>query len=233
MGSTHAPDRGTIDTMIDVIIVDDHPVVRAGMRAVLDRAPDVTVVAEGTTGADALQLVAQHRPDVLVLDVNLPDVNGVEVTRRLRDQGSGAAILVLTVHDDSQTIFGLLENGAAGYVLKDEALETLTDAVRAVARGETWLSPAVARHVVRRAVGPAATESPLTPRETDVLRLLAQGLDNAAISEQLVVTKRTVQNHVSNIYGKLAVNSRTEAALWAIRHRLIQIPVVHDAPDAP
>ncbi len=226
--------------MIDVIIVDDHPVVRAGIRAVLDQAPDVTVVAEGAAGADALRLVAQHRPDVLVLDVNLPDVSGMDVTRQLRERDTTTAILVLTAHDDSQTIFGLLENGAAGYVLKDEALETLTDAVRAVARGETWLSPAVARHVVHRAVGTADSplpkrpgdQSPLTPRETQVLRLLAQGLDNAAIAERLVVTKRTVQNHVSHIYGKLAVNSRTEAALWAIRHRLVQISADHDTPDA-
>ncbi len=224
--------------MINVIIVDDHPIVRAGMRAVLDQSPDISIVAEGSTGTEALRLVAQRQPDVLVLDVNLPDVNGVEVTRRLRDQGSDAAILILTIHNDSQTIFGLLENGAAGYVLKDEALETLVDAVRAAARGETWLSPAVAHQVVRRAVDPAPPKRPsaqslLTPREMDVLRLLAQGLDNAAIAEQLVVTKRTVQNHVSHIYGKLAVNSRTEAALWAIRQGLVQISTDRDTSDAP
>ncbi|HDQ73235.1 MAG TPA: response regulator transcription factor [Chloroflexi bacterium] len=240
MGSAHAPDRETIDMMIDVIIIDDHPVVRAGIRTVLDRTPDVTVVAEGTTGAEALRLTEQHQPDVLVLDVNLPDVSGMDVTRQLRERDTTTAILVLTAHDDNQTVFGLLENGATGYVLKDEALETLADAVRAAARGETWLSPAVARQVVRRAVGLTdpqspkhpSTQDPLTPRETEVLRLLAQGLDNAAIAERLVVTRRTVQNHVSNIYGKLGMNSRTEAALWAIRHRLIQIPTDHDTLDA-
>jgi two-component system response regulator DegU len=223
--------------MITVVIVDDHPVVRAGMRTVLDAADDVTVVAEGESGADALRLVTQHCPDVLVLDVNLPDpsagsgqaLNGLEVTRQLREQGTTTAILVLTVHDDRQTIFGLLENGATGYVLKDEALETLVSAVRAAAQGESWLSPAVARQVVRRAVGEALPESPapspipLTPRETEVLQLLAQGLDNAAIAEQLVVAKQTVQNHVTNIYGKLGVTTRTEAALYAIRHGLVQV----------
>ncbi|MDY7079672.1 MAG: response regulator transcription factor [Chloroflexota bacterium] len=216
-------------TMIDVVVVDDHPVVRAGMRAILDTATDVTIVAEGASGADALRLVARHRPDVLVLDVNLPDTNGVEVTRQLRDQGAATSILVLTVHDDSQTVLGLLENGATGYVLKDEALETLVSAVRAAARDESWLSPAVARQVVRRAVGQDAPPSPeppsppLTPRETEVLRLLAQGLDNEAIAQHLVVTRRTIQNHVSNIYGKLGVASRTEAALYAIRHGLVQV----------
>ena len=211
--------------MITVVVVDDHPIVRAGLRAVLDVAEDIRVVAEGAGGAEALKLVAQHRPAVLVLDVNLPDLNGLEVTRQLREQNTSTAILALTVHNDGQTIFGLLESGATGYVLKDEALETLANAVRAVARGESWLSPAVARQVVRRAVeqsspaaAPPSQSPPLTPCELEVLRLLAQGLDNAAIAERLVVTKRTVQNHVSNIYGKLGMTSRTEAMLYAIRH---------------
>jgi len=229
--------------LITVVIVDDHPVVRAGMRMALDAAGDMNVVAEGATGADALHLVAQHCPDVLVLDVNLPDpspgsgpaLNGVEVTRRLRAQGTTTAILALTAHSDSQTVFGLMESGAIGYVLKDEALETLADAVRAAARGESWLSPAVASQMVRRAVGQAAASSStpvtvdLTPRETEVLCLLAQGLDNAAIAERLALTMRTVQNHVSNIYGKLGVSTRTEAALYAIRHGLVQISPTEDA----
>ncbi len=216
--------------MITAVIVDDHPIVRAGMRAVLDTADDISVLAEGDSGAAALYLVARHCPDVLVLDVNLPDLDGLEVTRRLRAQDVPTAILILTVHDDNQTIFGLLESGAAGYVLKDEALEMLVGAVRAVARGKSWLSPAIASQVVSRAVGRASTSPdpstdpssllPLTHSETEVLRLLAQGLDNAAIARRLVVTKRTVQNHVSNIYGKLGVASRTEAALMAIRHGL-------------
>ena len=242
--------------MITVVIVDDHPVVRAGMRTVLDAADDVTIVAEGTSGADALRLVAQHRPDVLVLDVNLPDpapgprpearaegsgqaLNGVEVTRQLCAQGATTAILILTAYDDSQTVFGLLESGATGYVLKDEALETLVSAVRAAAQGQNWLSPAVARQVVGRAVGQAAPEPPqspplpLTPREMEVLQLLAQGLDNAAIAQRLVLTKRTVQNHVSNIYGKLEVTTRTEAALYAIRHGLVQVLPAGDERDEP
>ena len=137
---------------IRVAIIDDHPVVRAGIRAVLAAAADLNVVAEGTTGADALRIPAELQPDVLVLDVNLPDINGLEVTRRLRGRGDLTPIVILTVHNDSQTIMGLLEAGATGYVLKDEALDRLAGAVRAAARGETWLSPAVAEQVVRRAV---------------------------------------------------------------------------------
>jgi NarL family two-component system response regulator LiaR len=223
--------------MIRVVVVDDHPVVRAGMRLVLDATDNVVVVGEGASGADALRLVAHHHPDVLVLDVNLPDLNGLEVTQRLRGRGATTAILILTVHDDRPTIFGLLEAGASGYVLKDEALESLGSAVHAAARGDSWLSPAVARQVVHRAIGQRSTpsQSPflsLTPREVQVLRLLAQGLDNAAIAQQLVVTRRTVQNHVSSIYGKLQVNTRTEAALFAIQRGLVQVPSRGEGQDA-
>ena len=229
--------------MIRTVIIDDHPVVRAGMRTVLDAAQDVAVVAEGANGHDALRLVKEQRPDVLLLDVNLPGLNGLEVTRRLCAQEATPAILILTVHDDAQTVMGLLESGAIGYVLKDEALETLVRAVRAAARGESWLSPAVASQVVGRVMAaPRSLAEPkpshewsdlqhLTPREREVLCLLAQGLDNAAIAQRLVVTKRTVQNHVSNIYGKLGVTSRTEAALVAIRRGWVQVQREEDAHD--
>jgi two-component system response regulator DegU len=214
--------------MTTVVVVDDHPVVRAGLCTVLEAADDVTVLACGHDGTDALRLVPRHRPDVLVLDVNLPDLSGLEVTRRLCARDEAPAILVLTAFDDRQTVFGLLESGAQGYVLKDEAPETLVKAVRTVARGESWLSPTVASQVVDRATkreeAPSdPPPSPLTPRETEVLCLLAQGLDNAAIADELVVTKRTVQNHVSTIYGKLNVNSRTQAALYAIRQGLVEV----------
>lgn len=213
--------------MTTVVIVDDHPVVRTGLHTVLDGADDIRVVATGADGTDALRLVTRYRPDVLVLDVNLPDFSGLEVIRRLRAQDGGPAILILTVHDDRQTVFGLLESGADGYLLKDEAPETLVKAVRAVARGKSWLSPTVASQVVDRATHRTPTPEPrpavLTPRETEVLRLLAQGLDNAAIAQALVVTKRTVQNHVSTIYGKLGVDSRTQAALYAIRRGLVAV----------
>jgi two-component system response regulator DegU len=222
--------------MIRVVVVDDHPVVRAGMRLVLDAADDIVVVGEGASGADALQLTAQHRPDVLVLDVNLPDLNGLEVTQQLREQGATTAILILTIQDDKQTIFGLLEAGAGGYILKDEALETLVSAVQATARGDSWLSPAVARQVVHRAIErspPPRKEPPLplTPREVEILRLLARGFDNAAIAQQLTVTRRTVQNHVSRIYGKLKVSTRTEAALFAIRQGLVQVTLPGEGQD--
>ncbi len=219
---------------IRVVIVDDHPIVRAGMRAVLQSAADICVIAEGECGEDAFRLVSEHQPDVLVLDVNLPGLNGVEVTRRLHRQNTASAILILTVHDDSETIFGLLEAGANGYVHKVDALETLATAVRAAAQGESWLSPRVAGQIVRRAVGEVSISSPfpLTMREVDVLRLLAQGLDNDAIAERLALTKRTVQNHVSAIYGKLGITTRTEAVLYAIQHQLVELPQKGKSLDA-
>ncbi len=219
--------------MITVAIVDDHPIVRAGMRTILGSADDIVVVAEGGSGGEALRLVAECHPDVLVLDLNLPDQSGIEVTRQLRAQNSSAAILILTAHDEAQAIFELLENGALGYVLKDEALETLANAVRAAAGGKSWLSPTIASQVVQRAVGPPAraiqatcatpVSEGLTQRELEILALLAEGLDNTAIAQRLTITKRTVQNHTSNIYGKLGVTSRTEAVLYALRHGLDKV----------
>jgi DNA-binding NarL/FixJ family response regulator len=219
-----------------VVIVDDHPIVRAGMRAILEAEADISVVGEGTKGADALRLVNDLCPDVLALDVQLPDLNGLDVTRQLRAQGGKTAILILTAHNDQETLFGLLESGAIGYVLKDEALETLVSAVRAAARGESWFSPAIASQVMRRAVSaprvePSEVLDILTPREIETLRLLARGLDNTAIAQELVVTKRTVQNHVSTIYAKLGVTTRTEAMLYAIRHGLAQVSMEENTPD--
>lgn len=211
--------------MTTVVIVDDHPIVRAGMRSILQSAADIQIIGEGENGADALRLVETYRPDVLALDVQLPDMNGLEVTRQLRAKGISTVILILTAHNDPQIIFGLLESGAVGYVLKDEALETLVNAVRCAARGESWLSPAVAGQVVRRAVagvalGDAEALGCLTPREVQVLRLIGRGLDNTSIAQELVLTKRTVQNHISNIYGKLGVTTRAEAVLFAVHHGL-------------
>ena len=232
----------SVKNPITIVIVDDHPVVRAGLRQVLSTAPDIQVTGEGESGEQALQLIEEHHPDVLVLDVNLPGLNGLEVTRRLRSQGDPTAILILTIHDDNATIFGLLECGATGYVLKDEALETLASAVRAAAQHQPWLSPAIAQRLLQRSlpqsfpnpakspVGDGCRES-LTQREMEVLRLLAEGLDNTAIARRLVITTRTVQNHVSNLYSKLGTSSRTEAALYAIRHSLVQVTPADGTPD--
>jgi two-component system response regulator DegU len=220
--------------MISVVVVDDHPVVRTGLMAVLGGAADIHVLAEGCCGQDALRLVNDLQPDVLILDLNLPDLNGTQVARQLCSQHSQTRILILTVNREYFSAVELLEYGALGYVLKDEALETLANAVRAVARRENWLSPAITTQVVKRAIGKQPmslrrgisqiNSAKLTPREVDVLRLLAQGLDNQNIASRLFLTTRTIQNHVSNIYSKLDVSNRTEAALFAIQHGISQAP---------
>jgi two-component system response regulator DegU len=211
--------------MITVVIVDDHPVVRSGMKMALEATDDIVVVAEGGSGSEAIQLTERHSPDVLVLDINLPDKSGIEVARQLCRQNFPTSILILTALNEPRLIFELLENGVTGYILKDEALETLSKAVRAVARGESWLSPTVANYVVQRAIArnPSQTTTNadnavdcLTPREHEIIRLLANGLDNTAIAEKLTLSKRTVQNHISIIYAKLGVASRAEAMLYAI-----------------
>lgn len=220
--------------MITVAIVDDHPIVRNGLKAMLAATPDIQLAGEGACGADALRIVAESRPDVLVLDLNLPDFDGLEVARKLCASEASPAILILTVHCETPLIFSALECGILGYVLKDEALETLVSAVRAVAQGENWLSPSVATQVVQHSFALPETTAQsaaeqvlletLTWREREILQLLAQGLDNQAIAERLVLTRRTVQNHVSNIYAKLEVHSRIEAAYLAIRGGLAAPP---------
>ncbi len=220
---------------IRVVIIDDHPIVRAGMQMVLSGVPEIQVIGEGTNGQEALRLVNEVHPDVLVLDVNLPDINGLEVTRRMRARGDATAVLILTVHNDSQMVFGLLKAGATGYVLKDDTLETLAPAIQAVAHGETWLSSRITEQVVQRALGegkaPAVPSPGLTPREMEVMCLLALGLANEEIAQKLTLTMRTVQNHVSTIYSKLGVESRAEAILYAIRRGWVHIPQEKDLPD--
>lgn len=211
---------------IRVLIADDHPVVRTGIKTLLKKETDLHVVGEIGEGAQVESLTRQWRPDVLVLDVNMPGLDPVATTRYLKRQYPALHILVLTAYDDDAYVNGLLSAGASAYLLKEEALETLVAAIRAVARGESWLSQRIAGRLARKALARterAAEPEPLTPREREVLRLLALGLSNDEIAERLVVTKRTVQNHVSNIYGKLRLDSRAEAVLYAIRHGIVDV----------
>ncbi|MDH4187079.1 MAG: response regulator transcription factor [Nitrospira sp.] len=211
------------------VLADDHPVVRAGIKTMLEKEPDLRVAGEVEDGAQVEALTLHWQPDVLVLDVNMPGLDPVTTTRHLKEQCPALHILVLTAYDDDAYVTGLLSAGAIGYLLKEEALETLVAAIRAVARGESWLSQRIAGRLARRAVARAegATEpGPLTPREREVLRLLALGLNNDEIAESLVITRRTVHNHVSSVYGKLGLASRAEAVLYAIRHGVVDVSEV-------
>jgi NarL family two-component system response regulator LiaR len=208
--------------IIRVLLADDHPVVRAGIRAELDGADGIEVVGEASSGDEALRLVEELHPDVLVVDVVMPGMGGVEATRLLRERHPDLRILALSAYDENECVFGILKAGASGYVLKEEALDTIVKAIRIACRGETWLSPKVAEKVKRRAIG-EEEEVPLTRRELEVLRLMAKGLSNKQIASKLFVTERTVGFHVENILGKLGVSSRTEAVVEGITRRWVKV----------
>jgi DNA-binding NarL/FixJ family response regulator len=213
---------------IRVLLADDHVMVRQGIRQFLEEAGDIEVVAEAGDGAEALRLVETHRPDVAVLDIRMPEVTGVEATRRIKERFPQVRVLVLTAYDDDPYVFALLEAGADGYVLKTASGDELVRAVRTVRRGESALSPAIASKVVRQATshrpaGAAEQIELLTPRELDVLRLAARGLTNRAIGHELGISHRTVQGHLQSMYGKLAVSGRTEAVTEALRRGWIVI----------
>jgi DNA-binding NarL/FixJ family response regulator len=211
---------------IRVVLADDHPVVRSGIRTLLEKAPDIAVIGEASDGYEALRLVAELQPDVLLLDMELPRMMGLEVAQRLQAEGSPVRILVLSAYDDEQYIFGLLSSGAVGYMTKDEALSNLIDAVRGVAQGEAgWLSRrATARVMQRKLAGtkPATDQAALlSARERQVIQLVARGYPNEQIAETLNISDGTVKNHVTNIYGKLGVRTRAEAVAWAWKQGLV------------
>lgn len=211
-----------------VLLADDHVVVRQGIRRFLEEAGDIQVVAEARDGREALRLVEEHRPDVAVLDIRMPEVTGVEAARRIKERFPDVRVLILTAYDDEPYIFTLLQAGADGYILKTAGGDELVQAVRTVYQGKSALSPEVATKVVQQAItGKPATAAaqvePLTPRELDVLRLVARGLTNRAIGYALGISHRTVQGHLVNIYGKLGVSSRTEAVTEALRRGWIVI----------
>ncbi len=207
---------------IRTVLADDHRVVRQGIRTFLEEAGDIEVVAEAADGEEALAMVAAHRPDVLVLDVRMPRLSGVEVTRQVAARHPAVRVLILTAYDDDPYVLALLKAGAAGYILKTADSAELVHAVRTVAAGRTALAPEVAQKVVGqlaggpRSVGDEVVQ-PLSERELAVLRLTAAGLTNRAIGLRLAISDRTVQGHLANVYSKLHVNTRTEAVLKAVK----------------
>ncbi len=202
-----------------VLIADDHPMFRFGMRARLGAEPDLTVVGEAGSGEEAIELAARLAPDVVLMDLNLPGMNGIEATRLLRESAPTVAVLVVTMFDDD-SVFAAMRAGARGYLLKDAEAEETVRAIRAVANGEAIFSPSVARRLMGffaapPATIPAPTFPELTEREREVLELLAQGYTNAAIANRLFLSPKTARNYVSSIFGKLQVADRTEAIMRA------------------
>jgi len=211
---------------IRVFVADDHAIVRKGIVAVLEIVPDIDVVGEAENGRDAVFRVEQFQPDVILMDLVMPDMDGIEAIRRIIDQQPEARILVLTTFAGEDMIFPAIKAGALGYHLKDSRPEELVQAIRQVYRGESSLHPVIARKVLEELSHPSErppTPDPLTPREVEVLRLVAQGLENWEIAERLVITEATVRTHVSNITSKLHVASRTQAALYALREGITSL----------
>ena len=206
---------------VRVLLVDDHTVVRQGLRAFLQLQPDIEVAGEAGGGQAALHEAAECRPDVVLMDLLMPEGGGVEAIRALASAAPAARVLVLSSFADDDRVFAAMQAGAAGYLLKDVEPDQLAAAIRDVHRGRPALHPEVAARLMRRAAEPAGME-PLTPREREVLRLVVEGFANKQIARRLQITEKTVKTHVSNILQKLGVEDRTQAAVLAIRQRLLE-----------
>jgi NarL family two-component system response regulator LiaR len=220
-----------METSIRVLICDDHAIVRSGIRALLTTQPDIVVIGEASNGIEAVDQAQKLSPDVVLMDLVMPEIDGIEATRRINMQQPKTAILVLTSFAADDKVFPAIKAGALGYLLKDSSPGDLLQAIHQVAKGEPSLQPVIARKLLLELNGHSkvqTTTDPLTEREVDVLRLIAQGLSNREISERLVVAERTICTHVSNILDKLHLASRTQAALYALKEGLAS---VDDIPD--
>jgi len=213
-------------TRIHVLIADDHAIVRKGIRALLSTETDIQVIGEASDGADAIAQAQALNPDVILMDLVMPKLDGIEATRQITANQPRARILVLTSFAADDKVFPAIKAGALGYLLKDSGPEELVQAIHQVYRGEPSLEPSIARKVLTELSQPPKTPltpEPLTEREVGVLRLVAQGQSNREIAEQLVITEMTVRTHVSNILSKLHLASRTQAALYALREGLASL----------
>jgi NarL family two-component system response regulator LiaR len=211
---------------IHVMVVDDHAIIRKGIRAVLEIVPDIELVGEAENGIQAVRLDRQLHPDVILMDLMMPEMDGIACIQQIKDQRPGARILVLTNFAGEEMIFPAIKAGAMGYHLKDSSPETLIDAIRQVNQGVASLHPSIAKKLLdelQHTDKQPLTDEHLTQREVEVLRLIAQGYENRDIAEKLVISEATVRTHVSNILGKLHLASRTQAALYALREGLASL----------
>lgn len=213
-----------IEHPIRVLVCDDHPVVRSGLGLLLSRCDDMQLVGEAADGAAAVREAVRLVPDVVLMDMMMPVMDGVAATRAIRERLPGVAIVALTTFADERTVQDVLKAGAIGYLLKDASADDLAGAIRAAAQGRPTLAPEAARALINHATGtrPAAVGDDLTDREREVLQLLARGLSNTQIADALIVSRSTVKFHVSNVLGKLGTTNRTEAAALAIQRGLVR-----------
>lgn len=203
---------------IRVVLADDHAVIRAGLQHLLSGTEDIEVVATAENGARAVEMAREHRPDVVLMDLQMPDVDGVTATRTMMSEKLGVDVLVLTSYSDSERIVAALDAGAVGYLLKDADPEDVLEGIRAVGRGESPIHPRAARQLLGARAGSAQMQ--LTSRESEVLRLVKDGLANKQIARRLEISERTVKAHLTSAFSRIGVSDRTQAALWAQRNGL-------------
>jgi DNA-binding NarL/FixJ family response regulator len=217
-------DRGMSDeSEIRVLLVDDHAVVREGLRTYLDLEDRLAIIGEAANGREAVDKVRALRPDVVLMDLLMPEMDGITATKAIKEVAPEVKIIVLTSFQDDEHIMPAIEAGATGYLLKDVSAPELVKAIEGAFQGQAQLHPEVARKLMEQVRQPRRRQDPaedLTPRERDVLTLIASGMSNKEIARELVMTERTVKGHVSNILGKLGLQDRTQAALYAVRHGL-------------
>ena len=213
---------------IKVLIVDDHQVVRQGLRTFLELHDDIEVVGEAGDGVAAVEMVRQHLPDVVLMDLVMPRLDGIGATRQVKALDTGAKVIALTSFTEDDKVFPAIQAGASSYLLKDVSPDDLVEAIRAVFRGEARLHPNIARMLMEQVAAQASPKTEdvpedLTERELDVVRLVAQGQSNQAIAQELFISEKTVKTHISNILGKLDLQDRTQLAIYAIKHKLVDL----------
>ncbi len=209
--------------MIKVLIVDDHPIVRRGLRMTIDAEKDMQAIAEAENGTQVLGLIQKYKPDVVMLDLQMPEMDGVETLKKIREKFAALPVLILTSFTDDAHIFPALRAGANGFLLKEMSGDELAHAVRGASKGKPQLHPEIAKKLMARAPMPEDPFEHLTEREKNVLALIAKGLSNKEIASQLLLTEVTVKGYVSDVLMKLGVNDRTQAALMAVRYGLVKV----------
>lgn len=216
-------------TQINLLLADDHMVIRSGLRMLLEAQEDMTIIGEAENGRQAVEKAQALNPDVILMDIQMPDMNGIEATRRIKEVAPKSAVLALTMYEDDQYFFEMLQAGASGYLPKRAAPDELVSAIRAVSRGEVFLYPSLAGRLVQDYLQRAAAgvqppvDDELTPREREVLVLVAEGLNNAEIADRLVISAKTVDRHRENIMRKLNLHNRVDLVKYAIRKGLIDL----------
>jgi two-component system response regulator NreC len=215
---------------IRILIADDHGVLRAGLRALLNSEPDMQVIGEAADGHTAIQQAKALQPDVVLMDISMPDQVGLEVTRQLVAALPGIRVLILTVHEDRALLQEAIRVGAAGYIIKRAVESELVNAIRAAMQGDLYVHPAMTRALLPQSLSPSTPAEepvePLTPRETEVLGLLAAGYTNREIAEELTLSVRTIESHRANLMGKLGLHSRVELVRYAAEHGLLKPPML-------